>query len=85
MLTAEQLVLIEAQSTSAPSTVLRAHANEVRSALASLSGDLRGHAMALLLKLEHLLSHAQVELADSSAPMYLAPCMTLGTPLQAAA
>lgn len=85
MLTAEQLVLIEAQSTSAPPTVLRAHANEVRSALASLTGELHGHAAALLLKLEHLQGQAQVELADSSTPMYLAPCLILGTPLQAAA
>ena len=85
MLTAEQRAIIEAQSTSAPPTVLRAHANEVRSALASLTGELRGHAAALLLKLEHLQSQAQVELAGSSTPMYLAPCLTLGPPLQAAA
>lgn len=85
MLTAEQLVLIEAQSTTAHPLVLRAHANEVRSGLASLNGDLRNHATALLLKLEYLERLASAEPAIASAPMYLAPCLTVGAPLQVAA
>ena len=85
MLTAEQLVDIEAQSTTAPSSLLRVHANEVRYALASLTGEMRCHAAALLLKLEHLEHHGRAELASSSALTYLAPGLTLGTTLQAAA
>lgn len=85
MLTAEQLAHIEAQSTTAPASLLRFHANEVRSALASLTGELRCHAAALLLKLEHLEHDGQAELSSSAALTYLAPGLTLGTPLQAAA
>jgi hypothetical protein len=85
MLTAEQLVFIEAQSTSAPSSLLRLHANEVRSALASLTGELRCHAAALLLKLEHLDHQSRAELACPLMPAYLAPCLTLGASLQVAA
>jgi hypothetical protein len=85
MLTAEQLVLIEAQSTNALPSLLRVHANEVRSALASLTGELRCHAAALLLKLEHLDHEARAEPAGSSMPAYLAPCLTLETSLLVAA
>jgi hypothetical protein len=85
MITHEQLADIEAKSTIAPPSLLRLHANEVRCALGSLTGELRSHAEALLLKLEHLEHDGQAELSSSAALGYLAPGLTLGAPLQAAA
>ncbi len=77
-LTVDCLNQIEREADIAPATMLRRRLADVRTALSSVSGDLKDHAGALLLKLEHRLdSEIVVETVVSKAPVYLQPRIDL--------
>jgi hypothetical protein len=97
MLNSEQLELIDHDAHRAGPHELRWRAQQLRGLLGTLSdadADMREHAQALLLKIEHLAQQAQAHQAEphdgATATPYLAPALVLPVarpawPAQAAA
>lgn len=77
MLTTDLLIAVDQDASRAPVTWLRLQASTIRDGLGAATGDLRLHALALLIKLEHLEQLAQTPRAEQHAATYLAPALTI--------
>lgn len=77
MLTTDLLIAVDQDASRAPVTWLRLQASTIRDGLGAVTGDLRLHALALLIKLDHLEQLAKTPQSEPHGATYLAPALTI--------
>jgi len=83
-MTKEALDMIELDAACASAPILDHYISVVRESITDASHEVREHAHALLLKLQHLVTNQRAEPAAADQD-YLAPWLTLAEPERAAA